>query len=285
MKDALTIHRALLGWEAAHKIVRLPVALAHADELPKALALPADHCLVTRVYSCDPNPSPSPNPRLALELEPSLDLAPNPRLAPDPEPRLDLEPGLEPKPGLEPGLEPKPGLEPSLESESEPGRGRDSDSRPGRGLGYVRAHGSARILDRSRGGLGDGGRPGRAFLVGVIVAAGERPPLDVVRRAVGAEIVRPARPGVVNAVTEYAAGLVCPLLLPDDMPLLIDRRVVDGLPADDVVYTATGEASTALGIRGRTLYDLCGAKPADLFPSPSATTARANAQGPRHQVA
>ncbi|MFI0486424.1 YbaK/EbsC family protein [Actinomadura sp. 9N215] len=217
MKDALTIHRALLEREAVHEIVRLPVALAHADELPKALGLPADRCLVTCVYSCNYNDS-------------------------------------------------------------------NSD-------GYDYDYGSS-------------GFPGRQFLTGVIVPAGERPPLDAVRRAVGAETVRPAHADVVNAVTEYAAGLVCPLLLPDDMPLLIDRRiidrpVVDGLPtdslpadglptddvpADDVVYTATGEASTALGIRGRTLYALCHAQPADLFRAPSAA-ARPAKQGPRHPVA
>ncbi|MCQ0017650.1 hypothetical protein [Actinomadura madurae] len=53
MKDALVIHRALLEWEAVHEIVRLPVAMGNADELPKALGLPADRCLVTRVYSCE----------------------------------------------------------------------------------------------------------------------------------------------------------------------------------------------------------------------------------------
>lgn len=167
MKDALTIHRALLEWEAVHEIVRLPIALAHADELPKALGLPADRCLVTRVYSCD------------------------------------------------------------------------------------------------------GVHGGRRFLTAVIVPAGELPPLEAVRRTVGARDVRPAHADVVNAVTEYAAGLVCPLLLPDDMPVLIDQRVMDALPADDVVYTATGEASTALGIRGRTLYALSHAKPADLSHRPT----------------
>lgn len=173
MKDALTIHRALLGWEAVHEIVRLPIALAGADELPKALGLPADRCLVTRVYSCD------------------------------------------------------------------------------------------------------GGYGGRRFLAGVIVQAGERPSTEAVRRTVGAGAVRPAHADLVNAVTEYAAGLVCPLLLPDDMPVFIDQRVVDALPDDDVVYTATGEASTALGIRGRTLYALCRATPADLSaPAPAAQTPR-----------
>ncbi|XRQ07290.1 aminoacyl-tRNA deacylase [Actinomadura welshii] len=167
MKDALTIHRALLEWEAVHEIVRLPRALAHADELPKVLGLPADRCLVTRVYSCDD------------------------------------------------------------------------------------AHGH------------------RRFLAAVIVPAGGRPAAEAIRRTVGAKTIRPARADLVNAVTEYAAGLVCPLLLPDDMPVLIDQRVTDTLPADDVVYTATGEASTALGIRGRTLYALSHAKPADLtIPNP-----------------
>ncbi|TDC76268.1 YbaK/EbsC family protein, partial [Actinomadura sp. 7K507] len=161
MKDALTIHRALLEWEAVHEIVRLPIALAHADELPTSLGLPADRCLVTRVYSCD-------------------------------------------------------------------------------------------------GAYGD------RFLAGVIVPAGERPSMEAVRLTLGARTVRPAPADVVNAVTEYAAGLVCPLLLPEEMPLFIDQRVMDALPADDVIYTATGEASTALGIRGRTLFALCHAKPADL---------------------
>ncbi|TDC62902.1 YbaK/EbsC family protein [Actinomadura sp. GC306] len=162
MKDALTIHRALLEWEAVHEIVRLPFALAHADELPRALGLPPERCLVTRVYSCD-------------------------------------------------------------------------------------------------GPFG-----ARRFLTGVIVPAEGRPSADAVRAAVGAKTLRPAHPDIVNAVTQYAANLVCPLLLPDDMPVLIDQRVMDALPSDDVVYTATGEASIALGIRARTLYALTHAEPADL---------------------
>lgn len=162
MKDALAIHRALLEWETVHEIVRLPIGLSHADELPKALGLPADRCLVTRVYDCD-----------------------------------DM-------------------------------------------------------------------RPGHRFLTGVIVPAGARPDPAAIRRAVGARSLLPARPDVINSATEYAADLVCPLLLPDTMPLLIDHRLVDGLRGDDVVYTPTGEPSTALGIRGQNLYSLCQAKPVDL---------------------
>ncbi|MFD0899427.1 aminoacyl-tRNA deacylase [Actinomadura sediminis] len=163
MMDALAIHRALLAWETVHEIVRLPIAIGGADELPRALGLPAGRCLATRVLSCDGH----------------------------------------------------------------------------RGTGR--------------------------FLAGAIVPAGDRPPAEAVRRAVGARHARPARPDVINAATEYAADLVCPLLLPDTMRLLIDRRLVDALPPDDVVYTPTGEASTALGIRARSLYELCGAEPADLF--------------------
>ncbi|WP_067450681.1 aminoacyl-tRNA deacylase [Actinomadura macra] len=184
MKDALAIHRALLGWEAAHEIVRLPIAMGHADELPKALGLPADRCLVTRVYSC-----------------------------------------------------------------------------------------------------GEAFR-GHRFLAGVIVQAGARPSAEAVRLATGARLVRPARADLINAVTEYAADLVCPLLLPDSMPLLIDQHLVDDLPGDDVVYTATGEPSTALGIRGRSLYMLCEAKPVNLFqPSARDRTSRPNTPDFRHPVA
>ncbi|GLZ14845.1 hypothetical protein Acsp04_50800 [Actinomadura sp. NBRC 104425] len=164
MKDALTIHRALLERETTHQIVRLPVAITHADELPRALGLPARRCLVTRVYTCD-----------------------------------DV-------------------------------------------------------------------RPERRFLTGVVVAAGDLPPAEAVRRAVGARLIRPARPDLVNAVTEYAAGLVCPLLLPEGMPLLVDQSVVNANPLDEVVYAATGEPSTALAIRCLDLYAISGAKPV-AFPS------------------
>ncbi|MFI0356578.1 aminoacyl-tRNA deacylase [Actinomadura sp. 9N407] len=162
MKDALTIHRALLEREIQHEIVRLPIAITRSDELPRALGLPAGRCLATRVLACN---------------------------------------------------------------------------------------------DVQRG---------RRFLAGVIVTAGTSPPAEPVRLALGARLIRPARADLVNAVTEYAADLVCPLLLPDDMPVLIDEGVVEALPQDDVVYTATGEASTALGIRASDLCALNGAKPVRL---------------------
>ncbi|MEV5573641.1 YbaK/EbsC family protein [Spirillospora sp. NPDC052269] len=166
MKDALTIHRALLGGETRHEIVRLPFGIATADELPEALGLPAERCLVTRVYACE--------------------------------------------------------------------------------AGYH----------------------GERFLAGALVFAGRQPLQDAVRREVGARQARPARADTVNAVTEYAAGLVSPLLLPPSMPLLIDRRVLEARSPDDVVYTPTGEPSTALGIRLADLRLLTSAKPCLLVPPP-----------------
>ncbi|MGK5554095.1 aminoacyl-tRNA deacylase [Actinomadura kijaniata] len=163
MKNALTVHRALLERETLHEIVRLPISVAHADELPRALGLPAERCLVTSVFSGD-------------------------------DPHL-----------------------------------------------------------------------GRRFLAGAVVTAGTRPLPEAVRQAVGARQVRPARAAEVNRVTDYAAGLVCPLLLPHSMPLLVDRGLLDRLSPDEVVYTATGEASTALGIRAADLFALCGAKPVPLL--------------------
>jgi hypothetical protein len=54
MKDALAIHRMLLEREAPHEIVRLPRAIANADELHEVLRMPAVRCLATRVYSVQP---------------------------------------------------------------------------------------------------------------------------------------------------------------------------------------------------------------------------------------
>ncbi len=167
MKDALAIHRMLLERETLHEIVRLPRLIANADELPKALGLPAARCLATRVRLVTPS------------------------------------------------------------------------------------------------GLLPGGR-GARFLAAVVVPAGTQVPADALRAALGVRSVRPAAPDIVNAVTDYAAELVAPLLLPDDVPVFLDQRVVDSLDIDEVVYTATGEPSTALGIRILDLLTICGAKPIEL---------------------
>lgn len=165
MKDALAIHRMLLERETLHEIVRLPRAISNADELPKALGLPAKHCLATRVYEVDP------------------------------------------------------------------------------------------------------ATLGERYLAAVVVTAGVRPKADHLLAPLGARTVRPALADAVNAATAYAAELVAPLLLPEDMPILIEQRAIDTLHVDNVVYTTTGESRTALGIRALDLFALCGGKPVDLPPT------------------
>lgn len=106
---------------------------------------------------------------------------------------------------------------------------------------------------------------GRRDLAAVILPAGARPAYEVIRRALGSDrLVRPAPADTVNKVTDYVSELVAPLLLPENMPILVDQRLVDDLDVDTVVYTATGEGSTALGIRSFDLWALTGAKPCTL---------------------
>ncbi|SEG83064.1 Cys-tRNA(Pro) deacylase, prolyl-tRNA editing enzyme YbaK/EbsC [Thermomonospora echinospora] len=108
---------------------------------------------------------------------------------------------------------------------------------------------------------------GERFLAALIVPAGSHPDLEPVRRAVGARLIRPARPDLVNSIADYCADLVCPLLLPDTVPVLIEQDTMDLLSPDVVVYTATGEPLTALGLRMADLYALSGAKPVGLCPA------------------
>lgn len=163
MKDALAIHRMLLERETLHEIVRLPHAVANADELPGA-GLPAHRCLATRVYAFTAS-------------------------------------------------------------------------------------------ERRKG-----------YLAAVIVPAGSTVGTEPVRLALGARTIRQARADLINTVTEFAAELVCPLMLPESMTVLIDHRLTDRLRGDDVVYTATGEPWTALGIRTSDLHASSGAEPVDLRP-------------------
>jgi prolyl-tRNA editing enzyme YbaK/EbsC (Cys-tRNA(Pro) deacylase) len=142
MKDALDVHRSLLAREVPHEVVRLPRLVLSADEIPDALELPAERCVVTRVYHAD---------------------------------------------------------------------------------------------DR---------------LVAVLVRAGAQPHPGALLGAIGARTLRMATPDVVNIHTDFAAALVCPVLLPEPMPVLADACIGH----QDVVYTATGDGGTALGIPTRWLF-------------------------------
>lgn len=108
-------------------------------------------------------------------------------------------------------------------------------------------------------------RAGRHDLVAVIVRAGTWPAYEEIRAALGTQrLIREAPPSAVNEVTDYVADLVAPLLLPQRMPILVEQDVMNALDVDDVVYTATGEGSTALGIRAFDLWLLTQAKPCTL---------------------
>jgi prolyl-tRNA editing enzyme YbaK/EbsC (Cys-tRNA(Pro) deacylase) len=101
-------------------------------------------------------------------------------------------------------------------------------------------------------------------LVAVGVPAGSTPDPAALLAALGARSLRPATAQEVNARTEFAAGLVSPVLLPDDVPLYVDAAV--GLR--DVLYAPTGDTGTALGIRTGDLLMASGARVADLSETP-----------------
>ncbi|MFF4771724.1 aminoacyl-tRNA deacylase [Microtetraspora fusca] len=118
---------------------------------------------------------------------------------------------------------------------------------------------------------------GVAEPVAVVGAVGTAPAPSAVAALLGADRVSAASAFLVNSVTDYAAGLVCPLLLPDGLTVLVDRRLADGVHPDESVYTVTGERRTALRIRARHLFSLVTGESADLaMPRPRALTTLAS---------
>lgn len=104
-------------------------------------------------------------------------------------------------------------------------------------------------------------------LVATLVRAGELPHPGAVLAALGARTLRAAAPEVVNQVTDFAASLVSPVLLPADVVVLADACVGH----HEVVYTATGDGGTALGITSRWLLTTCRAKVSELCAPTSPT--------------
>ena len=94
----------------------------------------------------------------------------------------------------------------------------------------------------------------------VIVRAGDTPHPGAVLSAIGARALRPARPEVVNELTDFAATLVSPVLLPDSVTVLADSCIGHA----DVVYAPTGDGGTALGIATRWLLTSSRAAVAEL---------------------
>jgi hypothetical protein len=100
----------------------------------------------------------------------------------------------------------------------------------------------------------------REGFAAVLVPSGRLPQPAALLDALGASSVRPARPDVVNARTDFASGLVSPLCLPAEVELLADTA----LGHSDVSYCAVGESEVVLGIRTRDLLVTTGARAASL---------------------
>ncbi|HET6911696.1 MAG TPA: YbaK/EbsC family protein [Mycobacteriales bacterium] len=96
--------------------------------------------------------------------------------------------------------------------------------------------------------------------VAVIVRAGDLPHPGAVLAAAAARTLRSMRPDFVNQVTDFAAPLVCPVLLPDSVTVLADSCVGHA----DVVYAPTGDGGTVLGIPTRWLLTASRASVAEL---------------------
>ncbi len=107
-------------------------------------------------------------------------------------------------------------------------------------------------------------RQGRSSFAAVLVPVGAVPRPAALLDALSARSVRPARPEQVNAATDYAAGLVCPVGLPPEVEVLAD----EALEQSPTSYCALGEGGVALGIRTPDLLKVVGARTAALSGGP-----------------
>jgi prolyl-tRNA editing enzyme YbaK/EbsC (Cys-tRNA(Pro) deacylase) len=114
------------------------------------------------------------------------------------------------------------------------------------------------------------GRDGSSRLCAVMVRAGDTPDPAALLDALDAVSVRAATAAEVNQSTDYAAGLVSPLCLPDDVPLLADAA----LGGAEVLYAATGESGVAVAIRTRDLLVAANARVTTLTARPLAAEER-----------
>ncbi|MEV0593357.1 aminoacyl-tRNA deacylase [Nonomuraea cavernae] len=101
----------------------------------------------------------------------------------------------------------------------------------------------------------------RTEVVAVVSTVATPPRPGVLGWLLGARNVRPAPAFLVNSATDYAAGLVSPLLLPGELRVLIDERLRSDT---DPIFTATGERHTAISLRALDLLTLLPGKSVDL---------------------
>ncbi|RCG30094.1 hypothetical protein DQ384_18310 [Sphaerisporangium album] len=106
-------------------------------------------------------------------------------------------------------------------------------------------------------------RNGRAP-VAVVTTVADPPRPGAVGALLCARRVRPASAFLVNSATDYAATSVSPLLLPDELTVLIDDRLTEPSAADADVYIATGERHTAVRLRTLDLLGLTRGRYVDL---------------------
>jgi Cys-tRNA(Pro)/Cys-tRNA(Cys) deacylase len=104
-------------------------------------------------------------------------------------------------------------------------------------------------------------RIGNEVVVAVVSTAAAPPRPGAVGGLLGVRQVRPAPSFQVNSATDYADGLVSPLLLPESLPVFIDDRL---RADDDPVFIATGERHTALCLKALDLLTLLPGKMVDL---------------------
>ena len=80
------------------------------------------------------------------------------------------------------------------------------------------------------------------------------------KRLLGASKVKMADPETVEHVTGYPVGGVCPVALPDKLPILLDET----MHRFPVVYAAAGHTNSALPVTMEQLERITGGKWADL---------------------
>jgi Cys-tRNA(Pro)/Cys-tRNA(Cys) deacylase len=101
---------------------------------------------------------------------------------------------------------------------------------------------------------------GDGTLVAALLPAHAVAATTALAAAAGVRAIRRAGPARVSAVTDYVASLVSPVGLPAEV-----RVIAHGdLAAQEVVYTATGDGSTALKIRTADLLAVTGATVASI---------------------
>lgn len=132
-----------------------------------------------------------------------------------------------------------------------------------------------------RDGRGPGGAA--AVPVAVICAVSAALTSAVVAAALRAHRAQPASPFQVNLLTDYPDRLICPLLLPEGLPVLVDRRLFDRLGPYDVVHTPTGERFTVLRVRAAQLAALLPGRRVDFLPRHETGPAAVAAQCTRHR--